>query len=114
MRRLERVTNGHVANDSLEKLVHVGRGSLRLFDDGDDSLTVLSVIGSLYFGTVEVSNLLRWHIFVRNHFLETAKLTNLKTVTDTEYRNTVREYVRVDTGSIDIVDGVGRTRENNS
>lgn len=59
MERRKKETNGHVTDNPLEQLVHVGRRTLRLLDDRDDSLTILSVVGSLNLGAVEVSNLLR-------------------------------------------------------
>ena len=42
---------------------------------------------------------------------ETRKIANLKTVANAQDGNAVREHVRVHTGSVDIVDGVGRAGE---
>ena len=49
---------GHLTNDSLEELIHVGRRALRLLEDGNDRFSVFTVLRRLNSSTVEVSNLL--------------------------------------------------------
>lgn len=54
----EEKTDGHVTDNSLEQLVHVGRRGVRLLDHGDNRLPVLAMIRGLHLGAVKVANLL--------------------------------------------------------
>ena len=91
-------------------------GSLRLLENRDDRLAVLAVVGSLDSRAKGLTNLL-WagaERESRNGGRSSGTPAHLETVADAEDGNAVGEHVRINVGSIAVVDGVGRAGEDDS